>query len=104
MQFTLEVTANRAQADTFPVLCSTTPTPTPMPFIGPTPDQTAPPMSTPYPSRVEDIPTDFQNPNGAELAWLPFPVVATASPTPTPPQSPPKPAVLLIHGRSWNAS
>ncbi len=91
MQFALQVTASRAQADTFPVLCSPTPIPTPMPFVGPTPDPTlCTPTRTPYPSPVEEIPIGFQNPNGAKLAWLPFPTGGPA-----------KPAVMLIHGGGW---
>ena len=64
MQFTLQVTASRAQADEFPVNCLTTPTPTPMAFVGPTPNQTlCTPTPTAYPSLVEEIPINFQNPN-----------------------------------------
>ena len=101
MQFTLQVTVNRAQADTFPVLCSTTPTPTAMPTITPLPSLDCA-NPTPYPSPVEEIPEQFQKFQGARLAWLPFPYVLTASPTPTPPQGPPKPAVMLIHPGNWN--
>ena len=93
MQFALQVTASRTQAETFPVLCSPTPIPTPMPFVGPTPDpQLCTPTPRPYPSPVEEIPIGFQNPNGAKLAWLPFRT-----------RGPAKPAVMLIHGGNWNA-
>ena len=134
VQFALQTAAPRAQSDPAPSCtpvpsgtcapplpipsptCTTTASPTPLSSPCRTPDQTfCTPTPTPYAlsqngSFIEVIPCQFQNPNGAQLAWLPFPTPA-ATPTPrngpcataTPQGVVRKPAVMVIHPGNWNA-
>jgi len=81
-----------AKADTYPINCQTTPTPTPLMDLIPTPP---PSCATPtaYPGAVEVFTNPlYKNPNLAQMAWIQY----------GGDMNHPKPGVLVIHGSGWN--
>ena len=83
-----------AKADTYTIDCTATPSPTPITDGTPLPSLAyATPTAYPTPTPLEILPSAYQNPNGASLAWAQFGGDANH----------PKPGVLVIHGNGWNA-
>jgi len=85
-----------ARADTFPINCLVTPTPTPITDLTPLPSSTCSPGATAYPTRaeLEILPPTYQNPNNAQMAWIQYGGVDANHK---------KPGVIVIHGTNWNA-
>ncbi len=89
-----------AKADTFPVNCAIAATPTPTPIVDgtPLPPNNCTPTPTPYPTpthpELEKLPQNFQNPNGAVMAWIQYGGVDEFHK---------KPGVIVIHPTNWNA-
>jgi hypothetical protein len=85
-----------AKADTFPIICAVTPTPTPITDGQALPSDTCAPSPTPYPTnfaRLEILPAPtYQNPNGATLAWIQYGGDYQHR----------KPGVLLVHAHNFN--
>jgi hypothetical protein len=86
-----------AKADTFPIVCGVSPTPTPITDGTPLPSLTCAPTPTPYPvpppDGLEILPATYQNPNGATLAWIQYGGDYSQK----------KPGVILIHPDSFDA-
>jgi hypothetical protein len=92
------LSAPSARADTFPISCAAMPTPTPITDGTPLPSLTCSPTPTPYPTSdppqgLEILPTEYQNPNRAVMAWIQYGGDYSTK----------KPGVILIHPHSFDA-
>lgn len=90
------LTPPSANADTFPINCLATPTPTPI-----ADDTLLPPLTyaipAPYPTdhpQLEILPQPYRNPNNAVMAWIQYGGVDASHK---------KPGVIVIHPTNWNA-